>query len=216
MAATTWVDQVQAWGTIAGIAVAVLGFIAIYITLRETRKQQRTQAGPYVRIDLGVAEESVDDFEPPKVHYADTSNVVDLDEATPSSEKVTISAWLRNYQSHPLGFALGVNLNLFLYASSSRNGDRSQDVTVEIAYLEYGKPVRVDLIKANVPSGPDESIVVSVVEVRYYDFYDQLNVHVFEQEGTNGLHGRLSCVITQDRVSSVPQSWRMGNVIQDR
>ena len=84
--ATAWADQVQAWGTVAGVAVVVAGFIAIFLTVRETRKQQRTQAGPYVRVDLGVAGISVGDFEPPKVHYTNTSNIVDLDGATPDDE----------------------------------------------------------------------------------------------------------------------------------
>ena len=50
-----------------------------------------------------------------------------------------------------------------------------------------------------------------VLRLAYHDFYDQKTVHVFEQEATDSLHGRLSCVVTTDGVLNLPESWPRGS-----
>ena len=209
----TWIDQLQAWGTVAGVLVALIGIGAIYSTVQETRKQQRTQAMPYVRVDLGVSGKTGSDFQPPPVHYTNTSIVVDLDASIPNHDKVIISAWLSNYQTHPLGFAVAVTLKVQVSVFSATDGYSFSGADAKVAYLEHGKPVRIDLIKAKKPTNSRDAIFVEVVRLEYSDFYDEAIVHVRATKGTNALHGRLELFVTSEKVSNLPQSWPRGNQV---
>ena len=206
----SWVDHVQAWSTFAGIFVAGLGIFCIWRTVSETRKEQRTQAGPYVRVDIGVADVIDGDFNPPTPHYTNLSNILDLDKDTPDCEKVIISAWLTNYQAHPLGFALGVKLAFFVYLATQ---EQFEEYNARVAYLEFGKPVRVDLVKTRPVTDTDEGVVVGVVRLTYHDIYDQRLEHQEGLQGTNALHGRLTCVVDSNGVLSQPEAWPRGKQI---
>ncbi len=198
-------DYVQAVATVIGVVVATAGLGGVLYSLSQTRRDQRTQSGPYVRIDVCPLE-GADDFDPPEPHFGNTLRVVDLAPDRPEAEKVTLCAWIRNYQAHPLGFALAVTAFFVLEAKGLRGDgsgpDEPEYSLVEVPYLEFNKPVRVDLFKI-----PRESVAfLWLASVSFYDFYDHRHEHQFGQRSTNALHGRLACDYVPGRVESIPEA----------
>lgn len=173
--------------------------MGVILALRSNRVQQRTQSGPYVRVDIGPSAGVEDQKDIDEAYYQDSSQLVDL--AGGEEEQTEISSWFRNYQQSALGFALGVTATFLV------QGDITHLVDVEIPYLEFGKTVRVGL--AAIPTEGD--VLVMLMSLAFYDFYDQRHRHVYGQKSTNGLHGRLVWTRTEGLGESTPEGRSRGD-----
>lgn len=210
--AVTWRDYVQTVATVLGVVIATGGLGGVLYSLYQARRDQRTQSGPYLRIDVALRD-GTEDFKPPKAHFANSLKVVDLAPDISESKKLTLSAWIRNYQSHPLGFALAISA--FFVLETRRLGTEVDDAEaeyflLEVPYVEYEKPVRVDLFK--IPK--DVSAFLWLASVSFYDFYDRRHEHQFGQRSSNALHGRLSCDYAPERVESIPEARPRGPKVE--
>jgi hypothetical protein len=190
-----------------GILVGVLGLLATIVGLRfvvqsldQSAAQQRIEAGPYVRVDIGSLDLPMPDFSPPAYHFRSEDQVLNL-ESTASSG-IILSAWFRNLQSHPLGTAYGVR------AAFVVEGDEFEPAVTEVTipYLESGKPVLIDIVRCAISQQP--SVLLS--ELLFYDFYDRQHHHQFGSSGTNALHGRLSARAQDGKIMSVPEGRSRG------
>jgi hypothetical protein len=203
-------EHIQAWATVAATAIAFFGLLGVYLTLREGSREQRIQWQPYIRIDLTPLGGTTVDFKPPDPYFHKTDEARDL---APDSteEKVGFTAWVRNYQSNPLGVALAVQAFIVVAAAAA-------DVTVteleyfdlRVPYAEYGKPVAVDLFYF--PATWRATATVSLVS--YYDLYDRRHQHRLGSRGTNALHGRLTCHYEEAAFESQPESWPRGPQVE--
>ena len=115
---TILLEHVQAWAMVGTGVVAAIGLAGVYLSVREGRKQQRIQSGPFIRVDIGPTSDTISNFETPAAHFINREFVQDiaLDTAADQADdqKVSVSAWATNYQTHPLGLAYGVSLR-FIY-----------------------------------------------------------------------------------------------------
>lgn len=187
---------------ISTLAVTGFGLYFVVASLKQAGKQQRIEAGPYVRVDIGSPDEDMPDFIKPEVSYHDFTQASSfiLDEDV---EAITISAWFRNYQAHPLGMALGITA-VFLIESAEMEPVIKD---VRIAYLENEKSVLIDLAK--IARGQDAT--VRLLSLSFLDFYDQRHEHTFGGKGTNALHGRLIAVYENGGLTARPEGRSRGN-----
>ena len=187
--------------------VTTLGLGFVVLSLNQSTRQQRIEEGPYVRIDIGLSE-GIEDQRTVPVYYEDSSQVLDLrwNRDDPGLE---ISAWFRNYQKHPLGFALGVTGTFIVEVPAGDEADESSAhvIDVEIPYLEFGKCVKVHL--ASLPSSRESAALLS--SLSFYDLYDHRHQHIYGQRSTNALHGRLYWLHTADGTTeSTPEGRSRG------
>jgi hypothetical protein len=184
--------------------VGILGLAGVVYSLKRNREQQRIQAGPYVRIDIGPTA-GIEDQRELDVYYADVSQVVDLSHGAENT--LEISAWFRNYQSEALGFALGVTASFVVEVTEpSVARTRSDQVDVEIPYLEYGKCVRIALARLPIQL----ELTVILLSVSFYDLYDQLHEHAYGKNSSSAMHGRLVWQKTDDFEESTPEGRSRG------
>jgi len=190
MNSSDFVDYVTLLIQVVTLATTVIGLIFVVKALHTSQEQQRMEAGPYIRIDLGSVTEDMPGFTKPDTYYRrllpDTNDSTIRDEST-----IEMSAWFRNYQTHSLGLAFTVEAQ-FLVEVEGADPFVSD---VHIPYLENGKAVAVDLIAFD----RGVRIAVSLLNLSYLDFYDRRYEHVFGTEGTNALHGRLICTFEDGR-----------------
>lgn len=125
---------------------ATLGVIAL--TLPEIERgfiDSRADRSPYVRVDVvPTAPHRLPEFRPGTPYYHRTDSVSDFAET--DEPAVRVSAWFRNYQSHPLGFAIGVTAVFVLERLDDASGDIAL-TEVSVPFLECLKPVKVDLFQ---------------------------------------------------------------------
>ena len=200
----SWVDHAQTWATVAAAAVAAAGLTGVLLNVRAARLQQRIQSGPYVRIDISPTSLEVGGFKPPKPHHVLSDSAIDLSPGAAEDQKVTISAWATNYQTHPLGFALRV---AFLVVVETPGPGEPAELGVTIPYLEQDKPIQVDLVKIS----RNEEVTVRLLFLSYYDLYDRKVEQGWLKKGTNALHGRLACTYSKGDVDNSPQAWPTGS-----
>lgn len=197
MHATT-ADWVTAAADVALVAVAIVGFVATVLTIVSARNRQRVEIEGYVRVDVGPPAGTAD-YRPPDETYVQSRHLQLL--GNPGAERVTVSAWYRNLQTHALGVALGVVCKVVL---EGRDGDQvvRLDQTHEIAYVEPGRAVRVDI--ASFPT--EWSVDVRVEAVRYKNL---------NWDGATPSHGRRECHYESGTFTMVP--WAdPENTIRDR
>ena len=195
-------DHVQAWSTLAAAVFAVSGLGGVIWTLRRGRRQQRVQSGPYVRVDIGPTIGATSDFEAPKdPHYVSSDYVVDLAPDLADDQKVSLSAWLTNYQPHPLGMAFRV-LAFFIIEVRPRGSfvPVYRYSIVRTAYVERKKSVKIELFK--VPG--DSTAVLWLSRLAFSDFYDEYHEHS-EGKNENALHGRLTCTYANGNFMCIPE-----------
>jgi len=197
------VDYVTVGLGLAGLISTVVGLSFVVVQLRRTAEQQRTEAGPYVRVDLGSLQLSMDDFERPRAYFHNHTEYVDL--ATGDESASMLVAWFRNYQGHPLGMALGVTATFSIDDGSGTSFIKN----VYIPYLERGKAVAIDLVRC--PS--NGAVEVTLISISFLDFYDHRHEHSYGEAGTNALHGRLRALIQEGRLESVPEGRSRGSGI---
>jgi hypothetical protein len=101
-----------------GLFATVVGLRFVVQSLNQTAAQQRIEAGPYVRVDIGSLDLPLTDFSPPDHHYRGEDQVLEFDRA--DIQSITLSAWFRNLQSHPLGTAYGVRAAFIVEAMHSK------------------------------------------------------------------------------------------------
>lgn len=183
-----------------GLLATIVGLRFVVQSLDQSAEQQRIEAGPYVRVDIGSLDLPMSDFSPPGHHYRSEDQVLNLESTASSS--IMLSAWFRNLQSHPLGTAYGVHATFIV------EGDEFEPGVTEVAipYLEHGKPVLVDIVRCTISQNP--SVLLS--ELRFYDFYDRQHHHQFGSSGTNALHGRLRARVQNGKIMSVPEGRSRG------
>lgn len=196
-----WIDHLQAWSTLAAAAVALVGLTGIFFTLRRGRKQQRIGFGPYIRVDVGPTSGRTEDFRAPYPQYVSDQQVDDLAPDLNDQEKVTLAAWLTNYQPHPLGTAFRV---LAFFALEIRVPEsllpQYRYAIVTVAYVEHGKPVKIELFRV-----PREwRAVLWLARLAFSDFYDQFHKNS-EGRNENALHGRLTCEYRDGLFACVPE-----------
>lgn len=194
-----WGWTAQSWQAV-GTFAALMGVIGIYFQIRQNAARQRKETGPYVRVDIGP---TVDDtntpFKKPKTYIFLKTDFIDVESEDSTVPRVSISAWLRNYQTHPLGMCFSVSVG-FHYRTISPSEETNVGVGLwEIAYLEHGNAVQIELFR--VPA--DWSILVELVYLEYQDFYSQK--HLYMENHSPGIHGRLECLYNpQDGFESTP------------
>jgi hypothetical protein len=181
---------------------AGLGFVVR--SLNQASEQQRVEAGPYVRVDLGSVDLEMPDFQRPQHHYRSHEQVLDL--RSGEGRSIVLSAWFRNLQTHNLGTAFGVRATFVVEGDDFEPAVRQ----VEIPYLEAGKPVLVDILRCQTSQNP--GVILS--ELRFYDFYDRQHRHQFGSKGTNALHGRLRSVIQDGKIVSDPEGRSRGHGVE--
>src|SRR4051812_43953217 len=103
-----WLDYLLATVGMGTLMATVVGLYFVARGLRQSVDQQRVGSGPFVRVDVGSTDEDMGDFKPPAVHYHSVNQAVEVGTQDESSRRTTLTAWFRNYQTHPLGMALGV------------------------------------------------------------------------------------------------------------
>jgi hypothetical protein len=183
------------------LLVTAAGLSFVVFSLKQSGRQQRIEAGPYVRVDIGSATEVMSDYEKPVPIYHDGRQATNL-ASSENSDSITISAWFRNYQTHPLGMALGVTA-VFLVEV----GELEPVVNdVRIAYLEVGKPVLVDIVQFD----RAYDATVQLLSLTFQDFYDEQHEHRFGIAGTNALHGRLIATYEKGVLISRPEGRSRG------
>ena len=195
-------DHVQAWSTLAAAVFAVSGLGGVIWTLRRGRRQQRVQSGPYVRVDVGPTTAATSDFEAPKnPHFVSSDDVVDLAPDLDDDQKVSLSAWLTNYQPHPLGTAFRVAAFFVIEVRPHASlVPVYQYSIVRVAYVEHKKPVKIELFR--VPG--NSTAVLWLSRLAFSDFYDEYYKH-YEGKNENALHGRLTCTYANGNFTCIPE-----------
>jgi len=179
------------------VTAAGLGFV-VY-SLKQATSQQRVESGPYVRVDIADID-NPGDFAPPPHHFrrSDLASEISL---PIDNEVVTVAAWFRNYQTNDLGMAFGLSATFLV----EPEGAESFMNKVFIAYLEQGKPVVTDVLRA--PGNAE--VAVTLISLTYVDFFDHEHAHNHGEKGTNGLHGRLIYRRSRNTARSVPEARSM-------
>jgi hypothetical protein len=197
-----WLDYASFFLDVVALVVTLGGLGFVVAALRQTGRQQRIEAAPYVRIDIGL-KDGIPDRPGVADYYEDTSQKVNL--TLPEQPSLEVCAWFRNYQSSDLGFAMGV-IATFLVELSDATETSIDFVDVEIPYLEFEKTVKVDL--AAVPA--TKEMLVMVTSLVFYDFYDQYHKHTYGRKSSNGLHGRLVFISNSEVTESSPEGRSRG------
>jgi hypothetical protein len=182
--------------------VTAIGLAFVVVSLRQTGEQQRLEAGPYVRVDLGTYDLDMPDFARPDVFFHNHDECVEL--VSEYEESVTVVAWFRNYQPHPLGMAFGLTA-----VFSIDTEEISMVNAVSIPYLEHGKAVAIDIARCSAIAWTE----LRLIELSFLDFYDRPYEHSHGEHGTNSLHGRLSAFLDSDGLVAVPEGRARGTGI---
>ena len=132
-------DYLELTLQIAGLLVTGGGLAFVVVSLNQTAKQHRIEAGPYIRIDIAAADDDLSSFKGPQPYFRRSDLFIDLSGG--ASDGVMGSAWFRNYQEHSLGMAIGVSA-VFLVDTGAVESVLND---VFIAYVERDKPVIVDI-----------------------------------------------------------------------
>jgi hypothetical protein len=82
----------------------------------------------------------------------------------------------------------------------------THQIDVEIPYVEIDKCVRVSLV--SLP--PEQDALVMLIQLSFYDLYDDLHRHTYGSKGTNALHGRLVWLNVQGETESTPEGRSRG------
>lgn len=194
-----WEWTAQSWQAV-GTFAALAGVIGIFFQIQQNAARQRKETGPYVRVDIGpTTEDTVSPFDKPEAYIILERDFIDVGGDDSTVRQVSISAWLRNYQTHPLGMCFSVSMG-FHYRTISPLEETNVGVELwEIAYLEHGKAVQIELFRLPV----DWSISVELVYLEYQDFYAQK--HLYLENHSPGIHGRLECFYSPpDGFESIP------------
>jgi hypothetical protein len=180
-------DYVSLGLDVATLVATVAGLGFVIFSLWQSVRQQRVETGPYVRVDIGPTD-GIPDQQEVEVYYEDHSQILDFSAGGRGAPSLEIAAWFRDYQTSPLGFALGVTAT-FLVEVVSLDDESSEVhfVDVEIPYLEFSKCSKVRLV--SLPSDSESSVMLS--SLSFHDLYDKRHSHVYGERGTNAVHGRL-------------------------
>ena len=194
-----WEWTAQSWQAI-GTFAALTGVIGIFFQVRQNTVRQRKETGPYVRVDIGpTVEDTTTPFTRPGAYIVLARDYIDVADDDKAAAKVSISAWFSNYQTHPLGMCFSLSAE-FTYEAQAPSGETTVGLgRWEIAYLEHGKPVQLELVR--VPK--DWSISVDLSALRYQDFHG--TQQLYDEYFSTGIHGRLKCFyVPQDGFESIP------------
>ena len=198
---SVWEWTAQSWQAV-GTFAALTGVIGILIQVRQNAERQRKETGPYVRVDIGpTVGNTATPFIKPEAYIVLARDHIDVAGGGSRPPHVSISAWFRNYQSHPLGMCFTVRAE-FHYSALTHSGfPVIGSGTWDIAYLEYDKPVQIELFR--LPK--NWSILVELYSLRYQDFYGVRQL--FSEDYSTGIHGRLRCSYApQDGFESLPMA----------
>ena len=194
-----WKWTAQSWQAV-GTFAALTGVIGIFFQVVQNAGRQRKETGPYVRVDIGpTSGNAATPFTRPQAYIFLSKDCIDVADDGSATPHVSISAWLRNYQTHPLGICFTVRIE-FHYSARDPSGKLVIDRgTWDIAYLEHDKPVQIELFR--LPR--DWSIVVDLFSLKYQDF-DGVQ-QSFSEDHSTGIHGRLRCSYDpQYGIESIP------------
>ena len=194
-----WEWTAQSWQAV-GTFAALTGVIGIFFQIQQNAARQRKETGPYVRLDIGpTVEDTMTPFNKPKTYIFLDTGFIDVGGDASTVPRVSISAWLRNYQTHPLGMCFSVSVG-FHYRTISPSEETNVGVELwEIAYLEHGHAVQIELFR--LPA--DWSILVDLLYLEYRDFHSQKYLYMVDH--SPGIHGRLECLYSpQDGFESTP------------
>ena len=98
-----WKWTAQSWQAV-GTFAALTGVIGIFFQVVQNAGQQRRETGPYVRVDIGpTSGKAATQFVRPDAYIFLSEDYIDVSGDSGATPYVSISAWLRNYQTHPLG-----------------------------------------------------------------------------------------------------------------
>lgn len=203
-------EQFAAWSTFATALIAAIGLFGVWLTFSSSAREQRVQWGPYVRVDIGPPD-GTGDFASPAPHYRDAKGCIDLAPDASTDRKVTVSTWLRNYQAHPLGFALAASAFFILEVRKDSTGLPRSDVQyhkARLPYLEHSKAVQLDLF--TFPQ--DWEVFVWLGTLEFHDIYQRRHAHEASAENT-ALHGRLSCSYARGSFTCYPQGRPRGDAV---
>ena len=193
-------DWVTAGANLALVLVAAVGFAATVFTIIRGRNRQRIEIEGYVRVDVGPPQ-GTDDFTPPteiaRIERSHLTTVGDAGEEAPA-----ISVWYRNLQSHPLGVALGVVSRIIAEVTDLEGEVYQVSQTHEIAYIEPGKCVRIDVVRF--PPSWEAMSRFEAIEYRNLDW-----------DGATPRHGRRECYYEDGEFYMVPWSDPI-NSLRDR
>ena len=194
-----WEWTVQSWQSV-GTFAALTGVIGIFFQVGQNAERQRKETGPYVRVDIGPTfGDTVTPFTRPEAHMVLTTDHIDVAGDGSATPHVSISAWLRNFQNHPLGMCFTVHAE-FHYSACAPSGKPVIGRGIwDIAYLEHDKPVQIELLR--LPK--DWSILVELFSLKYQDFNGVQQS--YSEDHSTGIHGRLRCSYDpQDGIESIP------------
>ena len=194
-----WEWTAHSWQAV-GTFGALTGVIGIFFQVRQSAQRQRKETGPYVRVDIRpTVLDPATKLTTPEAYVFLDSDYINVAGDGSAIPHVSISAWLRNYQSHPLGMCFTVHTE-FHYSAHAPSGDPVIGVeTWDIAYLERDKPVQIELFR--LPQ--DWSIQVELFSLQYQDFNGVQQS--FSADYSMGIHGRLNCSYDpQDGFASIP------------
>ncbi len=105
-----WGWTAQSWQAVGAFA-ALMGVMGIYFQIRQNAERQRKETGPYVRVDIGpTVDDTKTPFDKPKTYIFLATDFIDVGSNDSTVPRVSISAWLRNYQTHPLGMCFSVSV----------------------------------------------------------------------------------------------------------
>lgn len=148
-AGASWEDRVQAWSPFAAVVMTPMGFLILLATFIGQRNRQRLEIEAYLRVDLGGVPrpgEWVTDFKPPgNVAYVSDQDFENLGDAY--DKDPMIAMWIRNQQTHPMGFALGIGAEVEIKYTDKFGDTYKKLLKPRFAYLEPQKCVQVILVR---------------------------------------------------------------------
>ncbi len=194
-----WYWTAQSWQAVGTVA-ALTGVIGIFYQVAQNSKRQRKETGPYVRVDIGpTVGNAASPFPRPAAYIMLARDYIDVAGGGSAVPDVSVSAWLRNYQVHPLGMCFTLQAEFHYTAFDPAGNPFIGGGIWEVAYLEHDKPVQIELFR--LPK--NWSILVELFSLRYQDFHGAKQS--FSPYFSTGIHGRLRCTYDpQDGFESLP------------
>lgn len=178
----------------AGVAAAAtLALLAAALPdIERNAQDSKVERGPYVRVDVLPARDAlVTDMQSRRAYYIEKRRA--MRPASPGPGTVGIAAWFDNYQPNPLGFALRLRATFLMqYDLADGRGDIEEALSLDVPYLEHGKPVKVELCWF--PS--TWNVRVDLYSLAFTDLFGN-EVEIArddEKVAAHALHGRLGCV----------------------
>lgn len=182
----TLIGALAAVGALAGVAYGVE-------QLRQARRTERLSLAPYLRVDVGFSElwARHKGFTPPPCRhvfepedFGDQVDVSGLAALLPAfgDPAMTLTLWVTNHQTAPLGVAYGIEVGLFV---AWQDGKEMQvvEVRVEFTYVQPGQTtaIRLGRVKTSV-----NNLVVHVFAVSYRGMF--LDQHLKNRHGSLSLY----------------------------